>query len=263
MSGTTNDVTEAVRGREALARENQELEARVVERTGRLHESVRELDAFSHTVAHDLRAPLRAIDGFSSYLQRTVATAEAPAATALVGKIRRNVGFMDRLIDGLLDYARIGRQKLEQAPVDMNALVAEARRSVVARYPGVRIDSEALPAGFGDAAMLGQAWAMLLDNACKFSADSPEPCVHVGCLPGPDGATYFVRDNGIGFDMRYADRLFGVFERLHADSEFAGAGVGLALVRRIVRRHGGRVWAESRPGQGATFSFVIGAPGGP
>ena len=262
MNGTTRDVTEAVRGREALARENLELEARVVERTGRLYESVRELEAFSHTVAHDLRAPLRAIDGFSSHLQRTLVRPDPAAADALVAKIRRNVGSMDRLIDGLLDYARAGRQKLKRSRVDMAALAAQARREVLAKFPDVEIVVDALPEARADAGMLAQVWSHLLDNACKFSHEASQPRVAVGAIVTPEGPTYFVRDNGIGFDMRYAERLFGIFERLHADADFSGAGVGLALAQRIVQRHGGKLWAESAPGEGAAFFFTLAGEGG-
>ena len=257
LIGTTRDVTENVLGREALARVNSELEARVVERTGKLQETVRELEAFSYTVAHDLRAPLRAIDGFSCYLGESMRYSDGQEATALLGKIRRNVGSMDRLIDGLLDYARLGRQSFAPGPVNMNELVASVRGDLSAAYPQVEIRVDALPDTVGDAEMLRQVWSNLLANACKFSRSQASPAVSVGSTSHADGTVYFVCDNGVGFDMRYSDRLFRVFERLHTDAQFGGTGVGLAIVQRIMQRHSGTVWGEGSPGDGATFFFRL------
>jgi PAS domain S-box-containing protein len=259
LIGTTHDVTETVLGREALARLNSELEARVVERTGALQETVRELEAFSYTVAHDLRAPLRAIDGFSTYLSRAI-DAQAPEAAALLAKIRRNVGSMDHLIDGLLKYARLGRQTFRAGPVDMGAIAEEARRELAEAYPGVEVRIDALPSAFGDPDMLRQVWTNLLGNACKFSHGRPAPRVAVGSTRDAQGTVYFVWDNGVGFDMRYRDRLFRVFERLHPDAQFPGAGVGLAVVQRVIHRHSGTVWAEGFPGEGSTFYFRLPDP---
>jgi light-regulated signal transduction histidine kinase (bacteriophytochrome) len=255
--GTCQDVTEKELHRAALARVNSQLEARVVRRTAELESTVRELEAFSYTVAHDLRAPLRAIDGFSSHLAHSLAEPPSTPSSALLTKIRRNVGSMDRLIDGLLNYARLGRQSLQAAPVDMAALARAARQELAAAHPAVLVEIGELPGAQGDPEVLRQVWVNLLDNACKFSRDRDEPRVVAGANVDASGCVYFVRDNGIGFDTRYQNRLFRVFERLHTDPSFGGAGVGLAIVQRIVHRHGGRVWAESSP-EGSTFYFSLG-----
>jgi PAS domain S-box-containing protein len=257
LIGTTRDVTENVLGREALSRVNSELEARVVERTSRLEETVRELEAFSYTVAHDLRAPLRAIDGFSCYLGESMKSSDGQEASALLGKIRRNVGSMDRLIDGLLNYARVGRQAFVPGAVDMNHLAESVRSDLAASYPDVQIRIDPLPGALGDAEMLRQVWANLLTNACKFSRSQGSPAVTVGSTTHQDGTVYFVCDNGVGFDMRYSDRLFRVFERLHTDAQYGGTGVGLAIVQRIMQRHAGTVWGVGAPGDGATFFFRL------
>ena len=257
LMGTCFDVTENVVGRERLARVNSELEARVVERTGELQETVRELEAFSYTVAHDLRAPLRAIDGFSCYLGQTLRDSQAGEVPALLSKIRRNVGSMDRLIDGLLNYARLGRQDVRGVPVDMTGLARNVSQLLAETYPQVDIEVDALPDTFGDPHMLQQVWTNLIGNACKFAAVQPTPRVAVGCAADASGAVYFVRDNGVGFDMRYSHRLFRVFERLHTDPELGGTGVGLAVVQRVLQRHAGAVWAEGSPGEGATFYFRL------
>jgi PAS domain S-box-containing protein len=259
LMGTSRDVTETVLGREALARLNTELEARVVERTGALQETVRELEAFSYTVAHDLRAPLRAIDGFSSCLGQSLEAPErSPDAPQLLAKIRRNVGSMDRLIDGLLNYARLGRQTFRRVPVDMTDLARQVHGELAEAYPGVQITIDALPDAMGDPEMLRQVWTNLIGNACKFSSRQTSPRVAVGANTDEKGTVYFVWDNGVGFDMRYSDRLFRVFERLHGDATYGGAGVGLAVVQRVIQRHAGSVWAEGFPGEGATFHFRLG-----
>lgn len=251
LIGTNRDVTAEAQARAELARMNAELEGRVASRTAQLQETVRELEAFSYTVAHDLRAPLRAIDGFSSYLAKANPRDEG----GLVARIRRNVSAMEGLIDGLLNYARLGRVDMKHSKIDMNALVAHVRSQMAESYPGVVIEATALPGARGDAVMLAQVWSNLLTNACKFSAGTLDPRVEVGIAGSPDEPVYFVRDNGVGFDMQYADRLFRVFERLHTD--YAGSGVGLAMVQRVVQRHGGHVWAESAPGKGAAFFFRL------
>ena len=257
MVGSHRDVTEQVLGRAMLSRINTELESRVAERTDRLQETVRELEAFSYTVAHDLRAPLRAIDGFSSYLAEELRCGASDESKALIGKIRRNVAGMDSLIDGLLTYARLGRQSFKRVPVDMEKLVHEVWAQIADAWPGVSADIGSLPGTQGDPELLRQVWANLLGNACKFSSGSPTPRVEVGSTRDAEGTMFFVRDNGVGFDMRFADKLFRVFERLHDDHQFSGTGVGLAIVQRVVQRHGGVAWAHGATGQGATFHFRL------
>jgi PAS domain S-box-containing protein len=235
-----------------------ELEQRVEERTRQLRATVAELESFSYSISHDLRAPLRAIDGFSRILLADHGAALAPEARRLLERVSENALSMGRLIDGLLDFSRLARKDLAAAPADMTALARaaiEEARSAGAPHTEFRLAG--MPAASGDPVLLRQVWANLLGNAAKFSARAPAPRVEAGGAEGEGENVYFVRDNGAGFDMAYAGKLFGVFQRLHDAAEFGGTGVGLAIVKRIVERHGGRVWAESRPGAGATFWFAL------
>jgi len=232
----------------------------------RLEETNAELESFSYSVSHDLRAPLRHIDGFAALLQKN-------AAAQLDATARRHLDFisgaarqMGRLIDDLLSFSRMGRATLQPTHVDQNALVAVVVREgrYAQSHPAVDWRIDPLPAAHGDPAMLQQVWANLIDNAVKYSAKTPRPRIEISAYPAgaeqPE-TVYFVRDNGAGFDPRYIDKLFGVFQRLHAATEFEGTGIGLANVRRIITRHGGRTWAEGRPGAGAAFYFSL--PAGP
>jgi light-regulated signal transduction histidine kinase (bacteriophytochrome) len=164
---------------------------------------------------------------------------------------------MGELIDDLLTLSRTARQPLQAAPFDMTVLVREVLESLSAEYPRARIELGALPQGYGDRSLLKQVWANLLGNALKYSTKQAEPRVQIGGRERGDASEYWVTDNGAGFDPRYADKLFGVFQRLHSAEEFTGTGVGLAIVQRVVARHGGRVWAEGAPERGATFSFAL------
>lgn len=236
-----------------------ELEERVIERTASLEAANQELEAFSYSVSHDLRAPLRAIDGFSRILLADHAAELSPDARGVLDVIVRNAGQMGRLIDDLLTFSRISRQQLTWFRVDMTALAEgvadEARRA----EPGRRIDFaiERLPAAHGERPLLQQLVANVMQNAVKFTRTRDAARIEVGHRMDNGEVVYYVRDNGVGFDMRYADKLFGVFERLHRAEDFEGTGVGLAIVQRIVHRHGGRVWAEAEEDRGATFHFTI------
>ena len=234
-----------------------ELEARVRERTAELQAAYRELESFSYSVSHDLRAPLRAIDGYSAILAEDHGAGLDAEGRRLLGVVRDAAARMGRLIDDLLAFSRLGRQRLTAGPVDMQALAREVAAELGAQYPAAGIELGALPAALGDPALLRQVWVNLLGNALKYSAKSAAPRVVVGGAARNGEVEYVVSDNGAGFDMRYVDKLFTVFQRLHRESEFAGTGVGLAIVQRIVARHGGRVWAESRPGEGARFGFAL------
>ncbi len=238
-----------------------ELEARVEERTRQLRATVAELESFSYSISHDLRAPLRAIDGFARILLAEHAAGLAPDARRLLERVSGNALTMGRLIDGLLEFSRLARKDLAAAPVDMAALaraaIEEARS---AGAPDTEFRLAPLPGASGDPLLLRQVWVNLLGNAAKFSARARSPLVEAGGAAGESENVYFVRDNGAGFDMAWSGKLFGVFQRLHDDAEFGGTGVGLAIVKRIVERHGGRVWAQSAPGAGATFWFALPAP---
>jgi signal transduction histidine kinase len=221
----------------------------------RLETTNRELESFSYSVSHDLRAPLRAINGFASMLEEDHGTRLDDEGRRLLGVVRSNADAMARLIDDLLAFSRLGKVSFVAAPVDMAGLVREV---LTERGSDANIEIGTLPAAHGDRALLKQVWANLIDNAVKYSANVPAPRIRLSGMVHENGdAEYRIEDNGAGFDMRYYDKLFGVFQRLHSAAEFSGTGVGLAIVQRIVVRHGGRVSGEGRPGAGATFQFTL------
>ena len=273
LRGSNRDITDRKEAEDALRRErdhllqaeaqirslNADLEARVAARTADLEAAVREMEAFSYSVAHDLRAPVRAIDGFAAKLDRGYALALDDEGRRLLGTVRGSTHRMGRLIDDLLAFSRAARTELKKGPVAMDALVREVVAEVRATSGGRPADFRIvpLPEAWGDAALLREVWHNLVSNALKFSSLRPDPAVEIGARPGRDGSEYFVRDNGIGFDPAFASKLFGVFERLHPTGQFEGTGIGLALVKRIVEKHGGRVWAEGAPDHGATFWFAL------
>lgn len=241
---------------------NMALESRVAVRTAELVSALREMESFSYSVAHDLRAPVRAIDGYASLLAEHLGDAGDEEARGLLASVKRNSLRMGRLIDDLLDFSRTGRMELRKGPVDMTAL---ARRVVAETFPGASMDRfeirvAQLPPAQADVRLVEVVLRNLFANAVKFSTPGEHPVIEIGSRETDGVAEYFVRDNGVGFDQEYAHKLFGVFQRLHGMNEFEGTGIGLALVGKIVERHGGRVRAEGRVGKGATFSFTLGAP---
>jgi signal transduction histidine kinase len=226
------------------------------QRSAQLDAANQELDAFSHSVSHDLRAPLRAVDGYAGMLEEDYEARLDDDGRRKLKALRQGCAQMSRLIDDLLHFSRVGRAELRKAPVDMAQLAREAAPGA-SEAGRARIEFEELAAASGDRSLLRQVWVNLLSNAVKYSGKREQPLVRVGCRTEGGQLIYWVRDNGAGFDPRYADRLFGVFQRLHRADEFPGTGVGLAIVQRVVTRHGGRVWAESRPGEGACFYFSL------
>jgi signal transduction histidine kinase len=249
---------------ESLRELTGDLEQRVKERTAQLEASNEELAAFSYTVAHDLRAPLRAIDGFSSMLQEKRSDLSPDVAQHYLDMIGRNAVDMGNLIDGLLTFSRLSRQAFQKQNLNPAAVARSAADKLVAGLAGrkVEFDITEMPRCRSDPILLEQVYANLLGNAIKFSRDREVARVEVGYVPadasGKDQPVYYVKDFGIGFDMKHADTVFGVFQRLSGAREFEGTGAGLAIVRRIVQRHGGHAWAEAEPGKGATFYFTLG-----
>jgi signal transduction histidine kinase len=236
-----------------------ELERRVAERTAQLDAANKELEAFSYSVSHDLRAPLRAIDGFSQMLLDDFAEPLGGEGARRLDVIRDNSRKMARLIDDLLDFARLGRKPLAFSAIDMTALAREVYRELRAAQPEGEAEFHlaALPTSWGDPALLRQVFANLLSNALKYVGKERVPRIEVSGRAEGAECVYCVKDNGVGFDMAYYDKLFGVFQRLHSEKEFSGTGVGLAIVQRVVTRHGGRVWAESKQDQGSSFYFSL------
>jgi PAS domain S-box-containing protein len=257
---TVTDITHRREAEQQVRRLNEELERRIAERTAQLELSNRELEAFAYSVAHDLRAPLRAISTFSLALAEDCPGQLDPTGVDYLQRIRASAQRMSELIDGILTLSRVTSAGLQETDVHLSAL-ARAITEQLQRGQPERVVHLRLQEGLmdvGDARMLRSVLENLLGNAWKFTRERAVAEIEFGALPdtGP-GRVYFVRDNGAGFDMEYQARLFGVFQRLHGQQEFEGNGVGLATVRRIIQRHGGRVWGEGRVGQGATFFFTL------
>jgi light-regulated signal transduction histidine kinase (bacteriophytochrome) len=253
---------------------NAELEQRVLERTAQLEAANKELDSFSYSVSHDLRAPLRAIDGFSRIVLEDYSKTLDAEGKSYLQKVRDNTRQMGQLVDDLLAFARLGRQGLAKHTVEPDKVVrgclAELTKEQEDRQVEIVIGE--LPACRADPTLLKQVWTNLLSNALKYTRKRETARIEVGCRTEPrlqvegqrvsTGSTeseviYFVKDNGAGFDMKYVHKLFGVFQRLHRAADYEGTGVGLAIVQRIVQRHGGRIWADAKLNEGATFSFTL------
>ncbi|HWA24142.1 MAG TPA: ATP-binding protein [Lacunisphaera sp.] len=237
-----------------------DLEQRVAQRTTELEAANKELEAFSYSVSHDLRAPLRHIDGFAGMLVKSDGAKLSTKGQGYLGHISASAKQMGALIDDLLVFSRMGRTEMQFASVDLQQLTEETIKGLEleTQQRNIRWKKGELPVVPGDLPMLRQVFVNLLSNAVKYTRPRDPAEIEIGCQPGsPEEIVIFIRDNGVGFDMKYATKLFGVFQRMHRSEDFEGTGIGLANVRRIVLRHGGRIWAESAPEAGATFYFTL------
>jgi PAS domain S-box-containing protein len=253
---TNNDITERKRREQEIRALNEELGKRTIE----LEAINKELEAFAYSVSHDLRAPLRHMAGYTELLQRSAASLLNPKSQRYVQMILESAKRMGNLIDDLLAFSRIGRTETHKTIVSLEQLVQEALTEVGQDTQGRNIVWKlgALPAWYGDRSMLRLAFVNLISNAVKFTRVRPQAEIEIGCTgQQKNEVVVFVRDNGVGFDMKYVNKLFGVFQRLHPPEAFEGTGIGLATVQRIVHRHGGRIWAESLVDHGTTFYFSL------
>jgi light-regulated signal transduction histidine kinase (bacteriophytochrome) len=248
-----------INSRNEVRKANADLERRVTERTRQLEAANRELEAFAYAVSHDLRAPLRSMSGFSQILQETAPAGLDEKSRHYLQRIQDASLRMSGLIEDLLNLSRIGRSDLTARPISLSQIAGEAAASMRERYPAREVHLEIAPGMDvnADPRLLRIALENLLSNAWKYTARTSQAQVIVGTQAGEHGPVYFVRDNGIGFDMKYADKLFVPFQRLHPETEFPGSGIGLVTIQRIIARHGGRIWADAKPDEGATFYFTL------
>jgi signal transduction histidine kinase len=256
-------IVDTRRGQGELRELSEALEGRVTERTRELNDTIIELETFNYSVSHDLRGQLGAVINFAAILDEDYSERLDPTAKDYLQRIVKSATSAVSMMDALLAFSRSGRTELRKVHLDMKRVVKEVADELTASFPELKcaVTVGDLPAAFADENMMRFIFTNLIGNACKFASQGEAPRVEVGGEPGSNETIYFVRDHGIGFDMRYAEKLFKVFERLHASEGFEGHGVGLAIVARMVRRHGGRYWAQGAVGKGATFYFTVAATG--
>jgi signal transduction histidine kinase len=242
----------------ALSQFNQKLEQKVSERTMELEAVNKELESFSYSISHDLRAPLRSIHGYTNILAEEYINKLDSEAKKLMNIILSNTKKMSQLIDDLLEFSKLGRQGLRKANVSMKNIVSDVWKELnLMKDRQVELVLKELPPAYADSITIRQVWVNLISNALKYSRNNEKTVVEISWQEKDGAIIYFIKDNGTGFDMKYYDKLFGVFQRLHSQKEFEGTGVGLAIVHRIILKHGGRIWAEGQVGQGASFYFTL------
>lgn len=256
------DITERKQAEEALKQLNEELEQRVKIRTLDLENSNKELEAFSYSISHDLRAPLRSIDGFSKILLEDYQSSLDTEGNRILEIIRNCTQKMDRLIYDLLSLSKVNRSEMSRELIDMKALAGAVFEEFasVEEKASINFTIHDLPEGYGDSVLIRQVWVNLLSNAVKYSSTKENRSIQIHGFSEINDTVYFVRDNGVGFNPAYKNKLFGPFQRLHSSKDFEGSGIGLVLVARIIRRHGGKAWAEGEEGVGATFYFSLPKP---
>jgi len=254
-----SDITGRKKIEDELQQLNEALEEKVNTRTEQLLLANKELETFSYSVSHDLRAPLRIINGFGQILLEDYAEKLDEQGERIIQRIMNSTRKMGLLIDNLLDFSRLGRSEMRLSDVDMNELVKEVLDELKNGDTPVpsKLTVSHLKTAKGDGHLLKQVWINLISNAVKYSGKKEDPVIEIGTIKKESKDVYYIKDNGVGFDMKYKDKLFGVFQRLHYETEFTGTGVGLALVQRIITRHGGKVWAEAKENEGATFYFIL------
>jgi PAS domain S-box-containing protein len=256
---TINDITARKTAEEKIIKFNSILEQRVHERTAQLESSNKEVESFAYSVSHDLRAPLRAIDGYTQILQEDYASSMDSEGKRILSAVRQNTNRMAELIEGLLTLTRLGRSEMHYSGIDMKALADSVINEITTPESRQSIDLrlDALPEAIGDVTLIKQVWTNLLSNSVKFSSKREQPVITIKGKMAENELIYSLQDNGAGFDIRYVDKLYGTFQRLHTLDEFVGHGIGLAIVQRIIHRHGGRVWAEGELDKGAIFYFTL------